>query len=829
MRQDIRIVLLGDSNVGKSTLITSLIKEVFVPSVQHVVPEVTIPPEITLENVTTHIIDTSNRPEYRDVLEAEIRKAHSICIVYSISDPSTLERVKSYWLPLLRKLGVNVPIVLTGNKLDLRQNVETVPLSRTPSTETADIPVANNTSSNSNNSNNSNSGSINGINVSSNSNNVISIMHEFREIDSSVECSAKIPRNVPEVFYFAQKAVLYPTSPLYDSRSQSLKADCITALTRIFKLCDYDNDGILNSNELNLFEKKCFDTPLQLSEIDAILDIVQQHEPDGVKSIKSASGEERGLTLKGFLYLHTLYVQRGRVETAWMVLKRFHYSHDLKLNEEFVNQKVDVPIDCTAELSPQAYQFLIELLQAHDKDEDGALSDIELANLFEITPGNPWLNKGWKSLFSTTTTNSRTGALTLQGFLAMWSMMTLLDPQLTLSYLAYLGYESIDSDITRAISITKCRKREKISSPPSLSSSISSSMKPRSSRNKGQRNVLFSYVIGAPSCGKSSLLSAHLDKANAANTIKSIDGSTVTPLDAPLSRQGTPPLTPTLIQAAISSNITSSNNTAELLQPFPPRPTITVNSIDFKGSDKYLIMRKCSTADIQQLFPASSFANTTVESASVNEKHSTDATDLNLELCDVVCLVYDASNPSSFRYIAHFLEDAVIKTALEHIPILVVATRRDLEPVEQDFPVVPDEFCRIHGLQPPLSISVRDMHLADVFHRLVSLSLDPSSSVLRNGRRSDGSKPGSFHSGSLIRRETLLVSAVVVSVSAVLVYYFGTWTSAHPQHSSWWRWLSSSSPVRMFDRVRWPWSKVSPASHHGTAAAAAPSDTPSPF
>lgn len=62
--------------VGKSSIITSLIKEAFVTNVRspafpqclhktdllqvpHVVPEVTIPPEITPENFTTSIVDTS--------------------------------------------------------------------------------------------------------------------------------------------------------------------------------------------------------------------------------------------------------------------------------------------------------------------------------------------------------------------------------------------------------------------------------------------------------------------------------------------------------------------------------------------------------------------------------------------------------------------------------------------------------------------------------------------------------------------------------------------------------------------------------------------------
>ncbi|KAJ9057019.1 ERMES complex Ca(2+)-binding regulatory GTPase gem1 [Entomophthora muscae] len=58
MKQEIRIVLVGESGVGKSTLVTTLIKDSFVSQVQPLVPEVTIPPEATPEKVTTHIIDT---------------------------------------------------------------------------------------------------------------------------------------------------------------------------------------------------------------------------------------------------------------------------------------------------------------------------------------------------------------------------------------------------------------------------------------------------------------------------------------------------------------------------------------------------------------------------------------------------------------------------------------------------------------------------------------------------------------------------------------------------------------------------------------------------
>ena len=105
--------------------------------VQHIVPEVTIPPEITPENVTTYIVDSgcashyfplwdqlsnvsTGDPEDKQHLESEIRKAHVICVVYSIENANTFDRIPTHWLPYFRQLGVNVPVILIGNKIDLR-------------------------------------------------------------------------------------------------------------------------------------------------------------------------------------------------------------------------------------------------------------------------------------------------------------------------------------------------------------------------------------------------------------------------------------------------------------------------------------------------------------------------------------------------------------------------------------------------------------------------------------------------------------------------------------------------------------------------------------
>lgn len=58
-----------------------------------------------------------------DSLQEEINKAHVICIVYSVEDDASLERISQHWLPLIRE-SVNEseqrkPVVLVGNKIDL--------------------------------------------------------------------------------------------------------------------------------------------------------------------------------------------------------------------------------------------------------------------------------------------------------------------------------------------------------------------------------------------------------------------------------------------------------------------------------------------------------------------------------------------------------------------------------------------------------------------------------------------------------------------------------------------------------------------------------------
>lgn len=349
-------------------------------------------------------------------------------------------------MPYFRSLGVNVPVVLCANKSDLAGQANTPQV-----VEEEMLPV----------------------------------MAEFREIDSCIRTSAREHRNVNEVFFLCQKAVTHPIAPLYDYKEGVLKPACIAALQRIFYLCDRDQDGYLNDTEMREFQSKCFDKPLTDDDLENI--------KTSIAKAVSTTDPAKGIDQAGFLQLNKIYAEKGRHETIWIILRKYHYTNSLSLDEKFLHPKLEVPEYSSAELSPAGYRFFVDLFLLFDKDNDGGLNDDELAALFAPTPGIPqfWID----SNFPSSTVRNDAGHVTLQGWLAQWSMTTFLEPKTTIEYLAYLGFEppNVKDTLTMALKITKSRKR-------------------RRRPGRVERNVVMCYVLGSPGSGKSSLLDSFLNR-----------------------------------------------------------------------------------------------------------------------------------------------------------------------------------------------------------------------------------------------------------------------------------------------------------------------------
>ncbi|KAI3742739.1 hypothetical protein L1987_60433 [Smallanthus sonchifolius] len=437
-RTTVRVVVVGDRGTGKSSLIAAAASESFPESVSSVLPPTRLPADYYPDAVPVTIIDTASSLEGKAKLEEELKRADAVVLTYACDKPETLNRLQTFWIPEVRRLKVKAPVIVVGCKLDLRDEHYPVSL------EQVMAPV----------------------------------MQQFREIETCIECSAANLVQVPEVFYYAQKAVLHPTAPLFDQESQILKPRCIRALKRIFILCDHDMDGALSDSELNEFQVKCFNAPLQPAEIVGVKRVVQEKVPEGVNDL--------GLTLTGFLFLHALFIEKGRLETTWTVLRKFGYNDDIELRKENLPVPSKKAPDQSVELTGEALDFLMGIFSLFDSNNDGALQDSELDELFSTAPESPWVEAPYKNSVERT----EFGDIRLSGFLSQWALMTLLDPAKSLAYMIYLGYTN---NPATALCVTRKRTLDV-------------------KKQQSDRHVFQCFVFGPKNAGKSALLSSFVGR-----------------------------------------------------------------------------------------------------------------------------------------------------------------------------------------------------------------------------------------------------------------------------------------------------------------------------
>ena len=116
--EKLKILLLGDSFVGKSTLVNILRKKKQQDYAPTIFDNIYHYLDIDDSSYELDIRDTSGAPEYANLITSNLRDVDVVIICFAVDNRVSFYNVKSYWCQKV----IRIPTILLGLKIDLRYN-----------------------------------------------------------------------------------------------------------------------------------------------------------------------------------------------------------------------------------------------------------------------------------------------------------------------------------------------------------------------------------------------------------------------------------------------------------------------------------------------------------------------------------------------------------------------------------------------------------------------------------------------------------------------------------------------------------------------------------
>ena len=118
-----KLIIVGDGACGKTCLLTVFVKGEFptgyVPTIfQCYVAEI----QVNSKEVELALCDTAGQEDYDSLRPLSYPGTDVILVCFSIDNPVSFENISEKWTPEVQHFCPNAPIILVGNKKDLRND-----------------------------------------------------------------------------------------------------------------------------------------------------------------------------------------------------------------------------------------------------------------------------------------------------------------------------------------------------------------------------------------------------------------------------------------------------------------------------------------------------------------------------------------------------------------------------------------------------------------------------------------------------------------------------------------------------------------------------------
>ncbi|CAG8503082.1 9584_t:CDS:2 [Paraglomus occultum] len=118
----VKLVLLGEAAVGKSSLVLRFVNNEFSENKEPTIGAAFLTQKCRLEDnkvIKFEIWDTAGQERFHSLAPMYYRNAQAAVVVYDVTKAASLDKAKSWVKELQRQANPNIVIALAGNKIDL--------------------------------------------------------------------------------------------------------------------------------------------------------------------------------------------------------------------------------------------------------------------------------------------------------------------------------------------------------------------------------------------------------------------------------------------------------------------------------------------------------------------------------------------------------------------------------------------------------------------------------------------------------------------------------------------------------------------------------------